>query len=204
MTLLTVLEALGLVAFAVSGALAAVRHGFDLVGVLVLSVVTAVGGGALRDVGLGDLPPAVLTRADYLVIPLATGLIAMWFHRQIDAKFRRSVLVFDAIGLGLFCVSGTIKAIDYDIPVLGAIALGVITATGGGVLRDVFVGEQPTMFRVDSRLYSIPAALGSIAVVVAARFDLPIDIVGTLAAVGVAALRLAALRFGWRAPRPLP
>lgn len=202
MNALGVLEACGLVAFATSGALAAVRHRFDLVGVLALSIVTAVGGGALRDVGLGDLPPAVLLRPSYLLIPVATGVVAMGFHHQIDAQLRRPVLVFDALGLGLFCVSGTAKAIDFQIPVLGAVALGVITATGGGVLRDVLTGERPAMFRADSVLYSIPAALGALAIVVAARVGLRLDLVGAVTAFAVAALRLAALRFGWRAPKP--
>lgn len=202
MNALSFLEGSGLVAFAVSGALAAIRQRFDLVGVLALSVVTAVGGGALRDVGLGALPPDVLLRPSFLVIPLTTGLVAMGFHRQIDAQLRRPVLVFDAIGLGLFCVSGTAKALEYDLPALGAIALGVVTATGGGVLRDVLAGQRPTMFRADSVLYSIPAAAGASAIVVADRFGLPLDVVGAAVAASVAAVRLAALRFGWRAPRP--
>jgi uncharacterized membrane protein YeiH len=198
------LELVGIVAFAVSGGLLAVRKGFDLVGVLVLSVVTALGGGAMRDVLLGDTPPAAVTDGWYLTLSLATGLVMMVAHHWVRPGVRVTVLVFDAAGLGLFCVTGTLKAIEYDVGVPGAIGLGVVTATGGGVLRDVLAGDPPQMFRADSVLYSIPAALGAGAIVAASEVDTYAAGVGVGVATAVFLLRLVALRFGWRAPRPRP
>jgi len=198
-----VLELVGIVAFAVSGGLLAVRKGFDLVGVLVLSVVTALGGGAIRDLLLGATPPPAITDEWYLTLSCATGLVMMVAHHWAHDVARRVVLVFDAAGLGLFCVTGTLKAIDYQVGIAGAIVLGVVTATGGGVLRDVLAGEQPQMFRADSVLYSIPAAAGAAAIVAVAEAGAYRAVWGVAVAVAVVALRLAALRFHWHAPVPL-
>lgn len=195
-------EIAGLIAFATSGALVAVRNGYDIVGVVALSVVTAIGGGMLRDISLGDLPPDALTEYGFVLLPAVTGLVVMRFHVWIAYKLHRPVLVFDAMGLGLFCVTGAAKAAQYDVTVVGAIVLGVLTATGGGVMRDLLSGERPVMFRSDSVLYSIPAALGSAAVVAVVRLDGDLNVAGPIIAAVVAAIRLAALRFGWRAPRP--
>lgn len=192
---------LGLAAFAVSGALAGIRQRFDVVGVVALSLVTATGGGVIRDVSLGALPPAVLTEPGYLVVPIVAGLVTMPFHHWIEGRFRRPVLVFDAVGLGLFCVDGANRALAHGIGPLGAIGLGVIAATGGGILRDLMSGERPLMFRADSVLYSIPAAAGAGAIVVADRVGADLSIVGPFVALGVCIVRLLAVRYGWRAPR---
>lgn len=197
------LELTGIVAFAVSGGLLAVRKGFDLVGVLVLSVVTALGGGAIRDLLLGATPPPAITDEWYLTLSCATGLVMMVAHHWVQDVARRVVLAFDAAGLGLFCVTGALKAIDHEVGVPGTIVLGVVTATGGGVLRDVLAGDQPQMFRADSVLYSIPAALGAGAIVAVTEADAYRAAWGVAVAAAVLALRLAALRFRWHAPRPL-
>lgn len=198
-----VLELVGIVAFAVSGGLLAVRKGFDLIGVLVLSVVTALGGGAIRDLLLGATPPAAVTDGWYLTLSLATGLVMMVAHHWVQSGVRRAVLVFDAAGLGLFCVTGTLKAIEFGVGVPGAVVLGVVTSSGGGVLRDVLAGEQPQMFRPDSVLYSIPAALGALAIVTVTEADAYRAGFGVAIALGVFAIRLAALRFRWHAPKPI-
>lgn len=203
MQITDVAEQLGLVAFAVSGAFAAIRHRFDMVGVVALSTVTAVGGGAIRDVLLGETPAVFLLRVSYILVPLITGLVMMPSHSWIDSRLRTPVLVFDAVGLGLFCVTGALKAANAPITAIGAIGLGVITATGGGVIRDLFSGERPVMFRSDSVLYSIPAAAGATVIVLAERRGWQPPLLAPVVAAAVCAVRLAALRFGWRAPRPL-
>lgn len=197
-----VLELVGIVAFAISGGLVAVRKGFDLVGVLVLSVVTALGGGVIRDLLLGDTPPAAVSDEWYLTLSFATGLVMMVAHRWHHPPVRRAVLVFDAAGLGLFCVTGTLKAVEFSVSGPGTVAIGVITATGGGVLRDVLAGDQPQMFRADSVLYSIPAALGAAAIFAVWETDTYAAWVGVTVAAAVFVLRVAALRFRWHAPRP--
>lgn len=192
---------LGLFAFAVSGALAGIRQRFDVVGVVALSLVTATGGGVIRDVSLGALPPAVLTEPGYLVVPIVAGLLTMPFHPWIAGHLRRPVLVFDAVGLGLFCVDGATRALAHNVGPLGAIGLGVIAATGGGILRDLLSGQRPLMFRTDSVLYSIPAAFGAGAVVLADRLGVDISVVAPFIALAVSVVRLLAVRFNWRAPR---
>jgi uncharacterized membrane protein YeiH len=123
-------------------------------------------------------------------------------HGLIGRKLHRPVLVFDAIGLGLFAATGAIKAVSFDTTAVGAVVLGVVTATGGGILRDVLANDPPQIFQPDSRLYAIPAAAGATVIVVLSRLDAYTAIVAPLVAVGVCCVRLAALRWGWRAPMP--
>ncbi len=196
------LDLLGIFAFAISGGVVAVRKHFDLVGVIALASITALGGGLLRDVLLGDTPPPALTDPAYLLVPLAAAGVTFAGHRQIEERWRRPHLAFDAAGLGLFCVAGTAKALSFGLSGLGAVTLGVLTATGGGVMRDVLAGEQPDLFRIETILYGVPAAAGSTAIAVAWHFDVFDALFAGVVAVAVCVLRVAALRFGWHAPRP--
>jgi uncharacterized membrane protein YeiH len=196
------LELSGIFVFAVSGALMAVRKGYDVVGVVVLAIVTALGGGIARDVLLGDTPPAAFRDRWYLIMPLAASAVVFVAHRLIERNLLRPVLVFDAAGLGLFCVTGTVKALSFGVTTIGSIGLGVLTAVGGGLLRDVLAREEPALFRPDSELYAIPAALGAGVICLAWRTDTYGAVAASLTAIGVFLVRVAALRFGWRAPRP--
>jgi len=202
-TLERTLDLIGVFFFAVSGGLLAVRKGFELVGVIALSLVTALGGGIIRDLVLGAIPPTAFTDVLYLVVPLLAAAIVFGAHGPLEERFRTPVLLFDAAGLGLFAVTGAVKASAFGLSAVGAVLIGVISAVGGGIMRDVLANDPPHLFHPDSRLYAIPAALGATIIVVAWRNDF---YSGGLA-VGVAAVvfvfRLAALRFGWRAPKPL-
>jgi uncharacterized membrane protein YeiH len=196
------LELSGIFVFAVSGALMAVRKGYDVVGVVVLAIVTALGGGIARDVLLGDTPPAAFRDRWYLLMPLGASAVVFVAHRLIERNLLRPVLVFDAAGLGLFCVTGTVKALSFGVTTIGSIGLGVLTAVGGGLLRDVLAREEPALFRPDSELYAIPAALGAGVICLAWRTDTYGAVAASATAIGVFLVRVAALRFGWRAPRP--
>ena len=162
-TLERALDLGGVFVFALSGASLAVRRGFDVVGLAVLAVATGVGGGITRDVLLGDLPPAAVRDQTYLVVPLVAAAVVLLGHRVVE-RLARPVLVFDAAGLGLFCVVGAAKALDAGLGVLASILLGVVTAVGGGILRDVLARDVPTVFRPDSALYAVPAVVGAAAV----------------------------------------
>ena len=199
-----VLELLGLFVFAISGGMLAVRKGFEVVGVASLALVTALGGGIARDLVLGDTPPIAFRDIWYLVVPLTAAVLVFVAHTAIDRHLDRSVLVFDAIGLGLFSVTGAVKAAAADTTAVGAVLLAVVTATGGGIIRDVLANDQPQLFQPDSRLYAIPAAAGGTVIVALSRNDADTSAVAALVAVGVCAVRLAALRWGWRAPTPRP
>ncbi len=191
----------GVLAFAVSGAAAALDKRMDLVGVLSLAAVTAVGGGIVRDLLIGATPPAALTEPTLLVVAVVGGLAAFLAHGRLPMP-RRPVLVFDAIGLGLFCVEGTVKAAAYGLSPYAAALAGTITGVGGGLLRDVLASEIPLIFRADTRLYVVPALAGSataawlVAAGAASVWTL------ALVAAAVTAVRLLSLRFRWNAPAP--
>lgn len=198
-TLGRVLDLSGVFVFALSGASQAVRHRFDAVGIVALATVTGLGGGVVRDVLLGVGPPAAVRDQAYLIAPLVAAVLVLVSHRLIEA-FNRAVLVFDAGGLALFCVAGAAKALDRGLGVVASVMIGVITAVGGGVIRDVLAREVPSVFRSDSALYAVPAALGSLGVAIVwslGGFGAPAAAVTVLT---VLALRLLAMQFGWRAP----
>jgi uncharacterized membrane protein YeiH len=201
-TLERVLELLGLFVFAISGGMLAVRKGFEVVGVTALAGTTALGGGIIRDLVLGDSPPVAFRDVWYLVVPLSAAVVVFVGHRWISSAVHRSVLVFDAAGLGLFTVTGAVKAASFGTTAVGAVLLAVVTAVGGGILRDVLANDQPQLFQAESRLYAIPAAVGATIVVATVRNDVYSGVIGAGVAAAVFAVRVAALHFGWRAPRP--
>jgi uncharacterized membrane protein YeiH len=194
------LDLIGLFAFGVSGALMAIRRDFDVVGIAILAVITALGGGILRDLVLGDTPPPAFAKWEYLVVPLAAAAVTFVAHRELE-RLTRTLLVFDAAGLGLFCVSGTVKALEYGLAPVAAATLGVTTAVGGGVLRDVIARETPALVRPDSELYAVPAAAGSLAVAIAWELGAYEPLVGAVIAVAVFGIRVLALHRHWRGPR---
>jgi uncharacterized membrane protein YeiH len=194
-----VIETIGVFAFAISGAFLAVRRGFDIVGVVVLAVVTAIGGGVLRDICIGDIPPAAFTEWPYFAAPVAAAFVTFLFHPAVE-RLMRIVLVFDAFGLGLFCVAGTAKALDYGLGPLPAAALGVTTGVGGGLLRDIVARERPILVDPASTLYAIPAAAGALVVTILWELDAYGPVLGVFIAAGIILVRLAAMWRGWHAP----
>ena len=195
------LNLIGLFAFALSGAMLAVRQQYDLVGMAVLASITALGGGIIRDAMMGDLPVSALRNTWWLVVPLVATVYTFFLHPQV-ARLRRAVLVFDAIGLGVFCAAGAAKAITFGLGPVAVVLLGTITGIGGGILRDVLAGTAPAVLSRESKLYAIPAVLGSVAMVVGDRLHAPPVLMLLLAAVTITTLRLLALWRGWKAPTP--
>lgn len=194
------LDLIGTFVFGISGALLAVRKQFDVVGMLVLAELTALGGGIARDLILGATPPASFTDVWYLVVPVVAVAVTFFAHAQIT-RINLAVLVFDAAGLGLFCVSGTAKALAFGLNPVPAVGLGILTAVGGGMLRDVLANEVPVVMRADSVLYLVPAALGATIVAVTHGLQVYGPAVAGSAAALTFALRIAALRYNWRMPR---
>ncbi len=193
------LDLVGIFVFAISGALVGVRRGLDVFGVLVLAGVTGLGGGFLRDVLIGDIPPAALSDWRYLMVPVAAGLITFVFHPAVG-RVERLVTIFDAFGLALFCVTGALKALEYGLGPVPAALMGLVTAIGGGVARDLLANRVPEVFR--GELYAIPALAGSVVVVVLDGLGQRTPVVA-LAGAGVCLTwRLLALRLHWRAPLP--
>ncbi|KRD15325.1 hypothetical protein ASE48_28800 [Mycobacterium sp. Root265] len=198
--LLLALDLAGTFAFALNGALTAVRaERLDIFGVITLGMFTALGGGTIRDVLLGALPPATFVDWRYLAVAASGGLIAFALSRRLD-RLTLPITVLDAIGLSVFSVLAAYKALDLGFGVPQAIIVGTVTAVGGGTIRDVMIGRIPTVLR--SELYAIPALIG--AGCAAAGHSLGHH--GTVAALSAATvcfvIRMVGVRFDLHAPRP--
>ncbi len=199
-SVLHVLDLMGIFVFAISGALLAVRKNFDVFGIAVLAEVTALGGGLFRDLVIGAVPPAAFTDLGYFVTPLFAAALVIFLHPHVE-RIQVAVNVFDAAGLGLFCVVGTTKAYDYGLGLTASACLGLATAVGGGVLRDVLANEVPSLLRWDRDLYAVPAIVGATMVALCIRYDVLNAMTSSFAVVTAFVLRLLAMRYHWRAPR---
>lgn len=195
------LDLVGVFVFALSGGLVAVKKRFDLFGVLVLACAAALGGGICRDVLIGDVPPVGLTDWRLLSAAALGGLVTFVFSPGVE-RISRLVRVLDAAGLAAFAVSGSLKAVTtVGISPVAAVLVGIITAVGGGVIRDLLAGLVPEVLRRE--LYAVPAALGATIVVLAAQLGSLQDWVLWTAALLVFAVRLMAVRLDLNAPTPL-
>ncbi|SDG80106.1 Uncharacterized membrane protein YeiH [Lentzea fradiae] len=195
--LLIVLELIGIAVFAASGAVAAVRARLDVFGVIILALTTALGGGVIRDVLLGVHPPTTLRTWPYLLVAGVTGLVVFWYHPQFE-KLRRSVLLLDAVGLGLFVTSGTTTALSLGAPPYAACLIGMTTGIGGGALRDLLLREIPLVLRRE--IYAVAALCGAVVVALGEWAKLPKGLVALIGASIIITIRLIALWRKWNAP----
>jgi uncharacterized membrane protein YeiH len=200
--MLLALDLLGIAVFAISGGLVAVRRGLDLVGVVTLGSATALGGGLIRDVLIGAVPPPGLADWRYLLGAMVAGVLAFFFHPALG-RMERTITVFDAGGLGLFCVAGAFKASEHGLGPLPAAVLGALTGVGGGVIRDVLVREVPAILR-RGELYAIPALSGSGLAVAGLEVGGDETLVAVSSAAVIIGWRLLAVQRGWTAPMPGP
>ena len=194
---LRVLDLVGTFVFALSGAVSGVKHRIDLFGVLVLSFVAATAGGVLRDVLIGATPPAAIQDWHYIALTTVAGLVTFYGHSLI-AKMKSPVQIFDAFGLGLFAIAGAGKAIAFHLGPVAAVLMGVLTAIGGGMVRDLFVSQIPIVFTAE--LYAVAALAGATVAVVGNLIlpgSAPLEVIGGIVCV---ALRLMAIRNGWKLP----
>jgi len=193
------IDLLGTFAFALNGAFTATRTvRLDIVGVLVLGVTTAIGGGIMRDVLVGAVPPSAFTHWYYLAAAGVGALLAFFISRP-SRLLTGPILIFDAIGLSLFCVTGAQKALEYGLDPAAAIIVGAIAAVGGGTVRDIMIGQVPSV--LTSGLYAIPALVGAaIDVLVAPSQVLGIP-VALVAATICFVIRMVGVRFKLEAPK---
>jgi uncharacterized membrane protein YeiH len=198
--LLLALDLTGTFVFALNGALTAVRAArLDVVGVVTLGMMTALGGGVIRDLVIGDIPPATFRDWRYFALAVGGGLVAFALSKLLN-RLETSITVFDAMGLSVFAVIGTAKAAAFGLGIGPTLLLGVVTAVGGGTIRDVLIGQIPTVLR--SELYAIPALVAA-AVTVAV---IHMNVYGLPAALAAAAIcfviRMLGVHFGLNAPGP--
>jgi len=201
-TTLSVFELAGVFVFAVSGALAAARKGMDVVGLFVIALVTATGGGALRSVLIGDFPVPFLRTPWPLSLAAAASALTYFSSRWVEAKMDKPIRFFDAIGLGVFMSTGAMVALQLGQAWWVALFLGCVTAVFGGVLRDLLRQEVPLIFQ-PAELYATAALIGGIALVAAHAGGLPRTSTMLLGAGVTIAVRLFALYFHWRTKPPV-
>ena len=199
----SILDAAGTFVFALSGASAGARRGMDLFGALLLALVTAVAGGVMTDLLIGATPPHALASTRPFFIAMAGGLTGFVFLPHID-RFKISMLLLDAVGLSLFAVTGASNALSHGITPLFAALLGMLTAIGGGLIRDVLSGQVPGVLR--DEIYASAALLGAAVMVIGKGMALSSDLTALAGASACFVLRLAAVHQRWRLPawRQLP
>jgi uncharacterized membrane protein YeiH len=195
--LLLVLDLVGTFVFALSGATAGIKRRVDLFGLLVLSFTAASAGGIARDLLIGAVPPAALSDWRYLAVSLLAGVITFYWYGVIN-RLHSPVLVFDAVGLAFFAVSGAQKALVYGLDPVMAALLGMLTGIGGGMVRDVLLAEIPTVLRAE--IYAVAALAGAAVVVLGHLLALPSVATTIVGAVLCFALRMVAIRRGWKLP----
>lgn len=178
--------------FCISGALAGRQKGMDFWGIFVMALVTGTGGGTIRSVLIGDVPPPLFVDPVYVVLAVVASPVASYFP-GFWRKFRREVSVMDALGLGVFVCIGTRVALDHGLAWWAAAGMGVITATFGGVIRDVLRAEVPLVFRKE--IYATAALVGALLLMgiekigVDKQFSIPI------ATAFIAFVRILAIRY---------
>jgi len=185
-------DLLGVLLFGISGALAGRQNGMDLWGIYIMALVTSTGGGTLRSILMGDVPPFLFTDPIYIIVAAVAVAIAVLFPFLWDV-YSREVSVLDALGLGIFVCIGTNIGLEHGLDWWAAAGMGVITATFGGVIRDVLRNEVPLIFRKE--IYATAAFGGALLLMGLQQLGVGDQISIAVATVATAAVRLLAIRY---------
>ena len=191
------LDIMGTLAFAVSGALTAMNKRLDPFGIFIIAFVTAVGGGTLRDILIGRTPVGWMLNLNYVYVIILGYFLAVVFRKKLD-RFRTSMFLFDTIGLGVFTLIGLEKGMETNLHPIICIALGTMTACFGGVIRDILCNEIPVIFRKE--IYATICIVGGIFFFVMKTLPIPKDILYLLTSALIIAIRLMAVIFHWSLP----
>lgn len=197
--LIQILDLFGTMAFAVTGAFKAIEHKSDIVGIIILSTITGVAGGVIRDIIFGKFPPTVVINPLYLVVTVVTAIVIFILYTSIKIHWNL-FLKFDAVGLGVFTIIGA--SIAYNIFGLNFLTMafaGVLTAVGGGILRDVFVNEVPLVFVKE--LYASTSFIGVIILFVMLVMGINLYSATIPSILAVTSIRLLAIKYNWNLPR---
>lgn len=188
------LDLFGTFVFAISGVLVAIDKRFDLVGSIIIGMVTAIGGGSLRDVLIGETPVGWMKDTNYLIV-IILGVIVSYCFKSHILKLRRSMFLFDTIGIGLFTILGLQKTLSIGLSIPIALLMGVVSAVFGGVIRDVLTNEIPLIFRRE--IYATACLAGGVLFVILEHFN-PNSVINMLIAMSsVFAIRYFAVKRKW-------
>ena len=192
-----ILEILGTASFAISGALAAINKRLDVFGILILTFVTAIGGGTVRDVLIGNTPVAWMKDQTAIRAIFISYVLTLLFHRAFK-KLPLTLNIFDAIGLGFATIVGLQRGLEAQLGPSICVTLGMVSGCFGGVVRDVLLNEIPLVFRKD--IYASASLLGGLLFFLFSAWEMFAPLATTLSILAVVLLRLAVMRFGWRLP----
>ncbi|HEX2068184.1 MAG TPA: trimeric intracellular cation channel family protein [Nitrososphaeraceae archaeon] len=197
--LIQILDLFGTMAFAVTGAFKAIEHKSDIVGIIILSTITGVAGGVIRDIIFGKFPPTVVINPLYLIVTVVTGIVIFILYPSIKIHWNL-FLKFDAVGLGVFTIIGaSIAYNNIGLNFLTMAFAGVLTAVGGGILRDVFVNEVPLVFVKE--LYASTSFIGVIILFVMLVMGINLYSATIPSILAVTSIRLLAMKYNWNLPR---
>lgn len=191
------LDILGTVAFAISGSLAAINKKFDFFGVLIIALATAIGGGTLRDLLIGNTPVSWLMNLQTFYVIIISAIITVIFRRKLGI-LRTSLFLFDTIGIGIFTIVGIEKGLSVDLSPVVCILLGTITACFGGVTRDILCNEIPVIFRKE--IYATACLLGGLMFFILKYFSVNNDFIYIATAGTIIVIRIFAVKYQWSYP----
>jgi uncharacterized membrane protein YeiH len=198
-TTILALDLFGTMAFAVTGAFKAIERKSDIVGIIILATITGVAGGTIRDIMMGHFPPRSISDPYYVIITVTTGFTMFFLYPKMQ-KHWNLFLKFDAIGLGVFTAIGATFAYEtYGMNFLAMSMAGMVTAVGGGILRDMFVNEIPMVFVKE--LYASASFLGVLVFYIALSIDSNLEIATVASIVVTTVLRLVAMKYNWNLPK---
>lgn len=192
-SLFAILEILGTIAFAVSGSLAAMQRRMDLFGIFIIAFVTAIGGGTLRDVLIGQTPPFWMENTIFVYLVGATTVLSIIFRTRLN-YLRRTFLFFDAVGLGVFTITGVELGIHNNLDPIISVALGAMTGAFGGVIRDTLCNEIPVIFRKEN-IYATASIIGGFIFILLYNQQIDRDIIYIVTSLTVITIRLLAVKY---------
>ena len=196
--LIQFLDLFGTMAFAATGAIKAVEHKLDIFGVIFLAAITGLAGGIIRDVVLGKIPPSGISEISYASIAIVTAIAVFFLYHRIKSQMGL-FLTFDAVGLGVFTIIGATIALNiYGFNVLLMVFAGMITAIGGGIIRDALVNETPLVFRKE--LYASISFVGVLLYIFLLYEGINLEIASIVCIIFITVFRIMAIHYGWNLP----
>lgn len=192
LSLFNILDLLGTVAFAISGALSAMNRRLDLFGIFIIAFVTAIGGGTIRDTLIGNTPVTWMENTIYIYVIGIVTILAIIFRKNLD-HLKKSLFLFDTIGLGIFTITGVEIGIQNDLNPIISIALGAMTGTFGGVIRDILCNEIPVIFRKE--IYATACIVGGLAFILFYELGMKQDVIYVITSLTVILIRLMAVKY---------
>ena len=192
LSLFNILDLLGTTAFAISGALAAMNRKLDLFGIFIIAFVTAIGGGTIRDVLIGNTPVTWMENTIYIYLIGVVSMVAILFREKLN-HLKKSLFLFDTIGLGVFTITGVEIGIQAGLSPIVSIALGAMTGTFGGVVRDILCNEIPVIFRKE--IYATASLVGGLAFVLLYELGVPQDVIYVVTSLTIIVIRLLVVKY---------